>query len=76
MSGEMDDFDEKADTEERLARQQSIGAELRQVFDDVQAEPVPENLLELARLIDRRLGGEREPARLTLVASNGVRKDR
>lgn len=73
-SGGMDDFDDKPDGNELLARQQSIGAELRDVFDGIEAEPIPEPLLELARRIDQRLAGEREPVRLTLVASDGVLK--
>ncbi|MFI4974999.1 MAG: NepR family anti-sigma factor [Caulobacterales bacterium] len=40
--------------DEARLRQQAIGAKLRQMFEDVVNDPVPESLLEILREADRR----------------------
>jgi Anti-sigma factor NepR len=39
---------------ELQARQRAIGQELRRMFDDVAHEPVPDELLDLVRKIDKK----------------------
>ena len=45
--------------DEARLRQQAIGQRLRQMFDEVVNEPVPEDFLEILRRADERSG---EPA--------------
>ncbi|MFI4975690.1 MAG: NepR family anti-sigma factor [Caulobacterales bacterium] len=40
--------------DEARLRQQAIGVKLRQMFDDVVNEPVPDEFLEILRRADRR----------------------
>jgi len=40
--------------EEARLRQQAIGAKLRQMFDDVVNEPVPDEFLEILRRAEQR----------------------
>jgi hypothetical protein len=40
--------------DEARLRQQAIGARLRQMFDDVVREPVPDDFLEILRAADER----------------------
>lgn len=40
--------------EEARLRQQAIGAKLRQMFDDVVNEPVPDEFLDILRKADQR----------------------
>ncbi|MGI8841312.1 MAG: NepR family anti-sigma factor [Caulobacteraceae bacterium] len=40
--------------DEARLRQQAIGAKLRQMFDDVVSEPVPDEFLEILRRADAR----------------------
>ena len=41
-------------TDEARLRQQAIGVGLRQMFDEVVSEPVPDEFLEILRSADRR----------------------
>ncbi|MDP9103782.1 MAG: hypothetical protein M3N05_07245 [Pseudomonadota bacterium] len=43
-----------ADLEEARLRQQAIGVKLRQMFDDVVNEPVPDEFLNILRKADQR----------------------
>jgi hypothetical protein len=43
--------------EEARLRQQAIGVKLRQMFDDVVNEPVPDDFLDILRQADNRSGG-------------------
>jgi len=43
-----------ADLEEARLRQQAIGVKLRQMFDDVVNEPVPDEFLDILRKADQR----------------------
>ncbi|MCC7267632.1 MAG: hypothetical protein IT546_09885 [Caulobacteraceae bacterium] len=43
--------------DEARLRQQAIGVRLRQMFDDVVKEPVPDDFLEILRRADRREQG-------------------
>ncbi len=43
-----------ADLDEARLRQQAIGARLRQMFDDVVREPVPDDFLDILRAADER----------------------
>lgn len=43
-----------SDLDEARLRQQAIGARLRQMFDDVVREPVPDDFLEILRVADER----------------------
>ena len=54
--------DEPAVEEARL-RQQAIGVKLRQMFDDIVSEPVPDEFLDILRRADGAppVGGGREP---------------
>jgi len=54
------DFDKPkgADLEEARLRQQAIGVKLRQMFDDVVNEPVPDEFLDILRRADARAGGK------------------
>lgn len=45
------------DLEEARLRQQAIGVKLRQMFDDVVNEPVPDEFLDILRRADARAGG-------------------
>ncbi len=42
------------DLDEARLRQQAIGARLRQLFEDVVSEPVPEDFLEILRRAESR----------------------
>jgi hypothetical protein len=44
--------------DEARLRQQAIGVKLRQMFDEVVNEPVPEEFLEILRRADIRRSGE------------------
>lgn len=44
--------------EEARLRQQAIGVKLRQMFDDVVNEPVPDELLEILRRGDDKPAGQ------------------
>ncbi len=44
----------EADVEEARLRQQAIGVKLRQMFDDVVNEPVPDEFLDILRQADNR----------------------
>ncbi len=46
------------DLEEARLRQQAIGVKLRQMFDDVVNEPVPDEFLDILRRHDERAGGK------------------
>jgi len=43
--------------EEARLRQQAIGVKLRQMFDDVVNEPVPDDFLDILRQADARTSG-------------------
>lgn len=43
-----------ADLDEARLRQQAIGVKLRQMFDDVVSEPVPDEFLAILRQADQR----------------------
>jgi hypothetical protein len=43
--------------EEARLRQQAIGVKLRQMFDDVVNEPVPDEFLDILRQADNRTSG-------------------
>lgn len=45
-----------ANLEEARLRQQAIGVKLRQMFDDVVNEPVPDDFLDILRRADERSG--------------------
>ncbi len=45
------------DLEEARLRQQAIGVKLRQMFDDVVNEPVPDEFLDILRKHDERASG-------------------
>ena len=45
-----------AELEEARLRQQAIGVKLRQMFDDVVNEPVPDEFLDILRKHDQRTG--------------------
>jgi hypothetical protein len=48
-----------SDVSEARLRQQAIGVKLRQMFDEVISEPVPEEFLDILRRADsQRSGGE------------------
>lgn len=44
--------------EEARLRQQALGSKLRQMFNEVVNEPVPEDFLEILRRADNRKAGE------------------
>ena len=44
--------------EEARLRQQAIGVKLRQMFDEVVNEPIPEEFLEILRRADARRSGD------------------
>ena len=44
--------------DEARLRQQALGSKLRQMFNDVVNEPVPEDFLEILRRGDRKQGDE------------------
>ncbi len=44
--------------DEARLRQQAIGVKLRQMFDDVVGEPVPDDFLEILRRADERRAGK------------------
>jgi hypothetical protein len=46
--------------DEARLRQQAIGARLRQFFDDVVSEPVPEDFLDILRKAESSNGGSDE----------------
>jgi hypothetical protein len=48
-----------SDVNEARLRQQAIGVKLRQMFDQVVSEPVPDEFLEILRRADsKRAGGQ------------------
>lgn len=47
-----------ADLEEARLRQQAIGVKLRQMFDDIVNEPVPDDFLDILRRGDARSSGQ------------------
>jgi hypothetical protein len=47
--------------EEARLRQQAIGVKLRQMFDDVVNEPVPDEFLDILRQADSRATGGTTP---------------
>jgi len=47
-----------ASLDEARLRQQAIGVRLRQMFDDVVSEPVPDEFLEILRRMDEGRSGE------------------
>lgn len=49
-----------SELDEARLRQQAIGARLRQMFDDVVREPVPDDFLDILRAADER-SNEGEP---------------
>lgn len=46
-----------ASLNEARLRQQAIGVKLRQMFDEVVNEPVPDEFLDILRRADSKLGG-------------------
>ncbi|MBX7248506.1 MAG: hypothetical protein K1X35_05570 [Caulobacteraceae bacterium] len=46
-----------ASLDEARLRQQAIGVKLRQMFDQVVNEPVPDDFLDILRRADERKGG-------------------
>jgi hypothetical protein len=54
MTGPMNQARSSAALDEARLRQQAIGAKLRQMFDDVVNEPVPDEFLEILRRADAR----------------------
>ena len=46
--------DEETSSDEARLRQQAIGVKLRQMFDEVVSEPVPDEFLEILRRADAR----------------------
>ena len=49
-----------ATVNEARLRQQAIGVKLRQMFDEVVSEPVPDEFLEILRRHDARSSGGKE----------------
>jgi hypothetical protein len=47
-----------ATVDEARLRQQALGSKLRQMFNDVVNEPVPEDFLDILRRGDRKQGDE------------------
>ena len=47
-----------ADVDEARLRQQAIGVKLRQMFDAVVNEPVPDDFLDILRRADQKATGE------------------
>lgn len=45
---------DEADVEEARLRQQAIGVKLRQMFDQIVSEPVPEEFLDILRRADQK----------------------
>ncbi len=54
--------------DEARLRQQAIGARLRQIFDDVVSEPVPEDFLDILRRAETRDVSREEPGSPTRAA--------
>ena len=48
----------EAALDEARLRQQAIGVKLRQMFDEVVSEPIPDEFIEILRRADKRGGGE------------------
>jgi hypothetical protein len=46
-----------ADVDEARLRQQAIGVKLRQMFDEVVSEPVPDEFLDILRRADNKASG-------------------
>ena len=44
--------------DEAKLRQQAIGVKLRQIFDDVVSEPVPDEFLDILRRADENASGD------------------
>jgi len=51
--------DEDGSLDEARLRQQAIGVKLRQMFDQVVGEPVPDEFLDILRRADERTAGGR-----------------
>ena len=49
-----DERPEEAAVEEARLRQQAIGVKLRQMFDDIVNEPVPDEFLDILRRADEK----------------------
>ncbi len=49
---------EESDVNEARLRQQAIGVKLRQMFDQVVSEPVPDEFLDILRRADGRSSGK------------------
>jgi len=50
--------DKDVPLDEARLRQQAIGVKLRQMFDDVVSEPVPDDFLDILRRADERRSGK------------------
>ncbi len=50
--------DKDVPLDEARLRQQAIGVKLRQMFDDVVSEPVPDDFLDILRRADQRRAGK------------------
>lgn len=50
----------KPSLDEARLRQQAIGVKLRQMFDDVVSEPVPDEFLDILRRADGETSGGRD----------------
>jgi len=50
--------DKDVPLDEARLRQQAIGVKLRQMFDDVVSEPVPDDFLSILRQADERRAGK------------------
>lgn len=50
--------DKDVPLDEARLRQQAIGVKLRQMFDDVVSEPVPDDFLDILRRADERRAGK------------------
>jgi len=48
----------RAEVDEARLRQQAIGVKLRQMFDQVVNEPVPDEFLDILRRADNKSGGK------------------
>ena len=55
-----DKRDDEGSIDEAILRQQAIGVKLRQMFDQVVGEPVPDDFLDILRRADEKAGGRSE----------------
>lgn len=53
--------DRPSPLDEARLRQQAIGAKLRQIFDEVVSEPVPDDFLQILIDADSREAADRDP---------------